>query len=144
MTMIKILKHTALICTSVMLMSCGGNKAEEKKAMGPEEVAVAFCRSVAGGEFENAMELCDTAAMKGYIDAKAEAWSRISEQDSSAFAIAANMLSEAEVIIDDVIKEGDERHVFCTIGFEGNTKGKVLIMKKEEGEWRVKTIADRP
>lgn len=90
------------------------------------------------------MELCDTAAMKGYIDAKAEAWSRISEQDSSAFAIAAKMLSEAEVIIDDVIKEGDERHVFCTIGFEGNTKGKVLIMKKEEGEWRVKTIADRP
>ena len=133
-----------IVLIGVCAMMNGCRNAEEKKAMGPEEVAVAFCKSVAGGEFEKAMELCDTAAMKGYIDAKAEAWSRISEQDSSAFAIAAKMLSGAEVIIDDVIKEGDERHVFCTIGFEGNTKGKVLIMKKEEGEWRVKTIADRP
>lgn len=142
--MIRILKYFALMCISGLLMSCGGNNAKELKAMGPEEVAVAFCRSVAGGEFEKAMELCDTTAMKGYIDGQAAQWNRISEQDSSAFAIAAKMLSEAEVIIDDVIKEGDERHVFCTIGFEGNTKGKVLIMKKEEGEWRVKTIADRP
>ena len=142
--MIRILKYFALMCISGILMSCGGNNAEELKAMGPEEVAVAFCRSVAGGEFEKAMELCNTTAMKGYIDGQAEAWSRISEQDSSTFAIAAKMLSETEILVDDVIKEGDERHVFCSIGFEGNTKGKVLIVKKEEGEWRVKAIADRP
>ena len=142
--MIRILKYFALICISGILMSCGGNNAEELKAMGPEEVAVAFCRSVAGGEFEKAMELCDTTAMKGYIDGQAAQWNRISEQDSSTFAIAAKMLSETEILVDDVIKEGDERHVFCSIGFKENTKGKVLIVKKEEGEWRVKAIADRP
>ena len=142
--MIRILKYFALICTSGILMSCGGNNAEEEKAMGPEEVAATFCRSVACGDFEKAMELCDTTEMKGYIDGQAKGWSRIFEQDSSAIAIAAKMLSETEVIIDDVVKEGDERHVFCSIGFEGNTKGKVLIVKKEEGEWRVQAIADRP
>ena len=142
--MIRILKYFALMCISGLLMSCGGNNAKELKAMGPAEVAVAFCRSVAGGEFEKAMELCDTTAMKGYIDGQAAQWNRISEQDSSTFAIAAKMLSETEILVDDVIKEGDERHVFCSIGFEENTKGKVLIVKKEEGEWRVKAIADRP
>lgn len=142
--MIRILKYFALMCISGLLMSCGGNNAKELKAMGPEEVAVAFCRSVAGGEFEKAMELCDTTAMKGYIDGQAAQWNRISEQDSSTFAIAAKMLSETEILVDDVIKEGDERHVFCSIRFEENTKGKVLIVKKEEGEWRVKAIADRP
>jgi hypothetical protein len=54
------------------------------------------------------------------------------------------MLSEVEFTIDDIVKEGEERHMFCSIGFDGNKKGKLIILKKEEGEWKVKETADRP
>ena len=125
-------------------MSCGGNNAEEKKAMGPEEVAECFCRTVAGGEFAQAWGLCDTVAMKDYIDERKEAWALLEKQDSSAFRIASQMLSESEFTIDDIVKENDERHLFCSIGFDGNKKGKLIILKKEGEEWKVKATADRP
>ena len=112
--------------------------------MGPEEVAESFCRAVAGGEFGQAWALCDTVAMKDYIDGRKKEWAMLEKQDSGAFRIASQMLSEVEFTIDDIVKEGEERHIFCSIGFEGNKKGKLIILKKEEGEWKVKETADRP
>lgn len=132
----------ALIGICTFMHGC--RNADERKEMGPGEVAECFCRAVAGGEFEKAMELCDAEAMKTYIDGQSEAWNRLAEQDSCAFSIASQMLSEVEVTIDDIVKEGDMRHVFCSIGFNGETKGKLIILKKEEGEWKVKETADRP
>lgn len=132
----------ALIGICALIHGCGN--AEEKKAMGPEEVAESFCRAVAGGEFGQAWALCDTVAMKGYIDGQKEAWEMLEKQDSSAFSIASQMLSEIEFTVDDIVKEGDERHLFCSIGFDGNRKGKLIILKKEEGEWKVKETSDRP
>lgn len=122
----------------------GCRDAEEKKAMGPEEVAENFCRAVAGGEFAQAWALCDTVSMKDYIDGRKEEWAMLEKQDSGAFRIASQMLSEVEFTIDDIVKEGEERHMFCSIGFDGNKKGKLIILKKEEGEWKVKETADRP
>ena len=122
----------------------GCKDAEEKKAMGPEEVAESFCRAVAGGEFGQAWALCDTVSMKDYIDGRKEEWAMKEKQDSGAFRIASQMLSEVEFTIDDIVKEGEERHLFCSIGFDGNKKGKLIILKKEEGEWKVKETADRP
>lgn len=132
----------ALIGICTFMHGC--NNAEGRKEMGPGEVAECFCRAVAGGEFGKAMELCDAEAMKTYIDGQSEAWNRLAEQDSSAFVIAAQMLSEAEITVDDIVKEGDRRHVFCMVGFNGEAKGKLIILHKEEGEWKVESIADRP
>ena len=82
--------------------------------------------------------------MKDYIDGREEEWAMKEKQDSGAFRIASQMLSEVEFTIDDIVKEGEERHLFCSIGFDGNKKGKLIILKKEEGEWKVKETADRP
>lgn len=132
----------ALIGICTLIHGCGN--AEEKKAMGPEDIAESFCRAVAGNELGQAWALCDTVAMKDYIDGLKEAWNMFEEQDSSAFRIASQMLSDIEFTVDDIVKEGEERHIFCYIGFDGNKKGKLIILKKEEGEWKVREIADRP
>jgi hypothetical protein len=82
--------------------------------------------------------------MKDYIDGRKEEWAMKEKQDSGAFSIASQMLSEVEFTVDDIVKEGEERHLFCSIVFDGNKKGKLIILKKEEGEWKVKETADRP
>lgn len=85
----------ALIGICTLMHGC--RDAEEKKAMGPEEVAESFCRAVAGGEFGQAWALCDTVAMKDYIDGRKEEWAMQEKQDSGAFRIASQMLSEVEL-----------------------------------------------
>ncbi len=132
----------ALVGICALMQGC--RSAEEKKEMGPEEVAESFCRAVAGGDFGQAWALCDTVAMKSYLDGQKEARTMLEKQDSSASGIASQILSEIEFVIDDIVKEGEERHLFCSIGFDGNKKGKLIILKKEEGEWKVKETADRP
>ena len=132
----------ALVGICALMHGC--RNAEEKKVMGPEEVAESFCKAVAGGDFGQAWALCDTVAMKGYLVGQKEARAMLEKQDSSASGIASQILSEIEFVIDDIVKEGEERHLFCSIGFDGNKKGKLIILKKEEGEWKVKETADRP
>lgn len=141
--MIKTLKYIALICSSGLLLSCGGNDAEDKKAMEPEEVVKAFTSAVAGGDFAGALELCDTVAMKGYIEERQNEWHMLEMKDSSVYAIAAHMLEGTETEITEVIKEGNSRHMFYTVSFGGKEKEKVMILQKEEGEWKVKAISDR-
>ena len=132
----------ALVGICTLMHGC--RNVEDKKTIGPEEIAESFCRAVAGGEFGQAWALCDTVAMKEYIDELKNAWALLEKQDSSAFCIASQMLSESEFTIDDIVKEGEERHLFCSIGFDGNKKGKLIILKKEGEEWKVKATADRP
>ena len=132
----------ALIGICTFMHGC--RNAEEKKAMGPEEVAESFIRSAAAGDFENARALCDTVTMKDYLNGLESDWAAFEKQDSSAYAIALQMISSLEFEVEDIIKEDDERHIFCSIGLEGNRKGKLVILKKEEGEWKVKETADRP
>lgn len=138
------------IFTIVLLCACfftaGGCKApagEKKVGMEPEEVVTAFTKAVAGGDFAGAMELCDSLAMNGYIEEMQKAWHMLEKKDSSAFAIAADMLKDAAVEVSEVVKEGDRRHMFYSVSFDGMTKEKVMILQKEEGEWRVTAISDR-
>ena len=132
----------ALIGICTLMHGC--RDAEEKKAMEPEAVAEAFCRAVAAGDFETASSLCSAADMAVYLDRQKEGWDEAREkEDSSALLIASDMLSDIGITIDEVIKEDNRRHVFCSIGFEGNKKEKVMILQKEEGEWKVMPIADR-
>ena len=140
--MIRTLKYIALICTSGLLMSCGGNNAEEKKALEPEEVVAGFCRAVAGGDFEEAYSLCDSAGMEDYISRYREVWKNLQKEDSSALAIASTMLAESEIEILKTAKEENGRAVYYKIEADGNTKTKKAAVVKEEGEWRVKEITD--
>lgn len=140
--MIKILKYFALMCISGILMSCGGNKAEEKKAMGPEEVVEAFSRAVAAGDFDHACTLCDTTAMMDYIEGYRSEWENMKQKDSSALAIASSILSEAEIVIEKTAKEADGRAIYYTIEAEGKTKTRKATVRNEEGAWRVTSITD--
>ena len=130
----------ALIGICTLMHGC--RDAEEKKAMEPEEVAEQFCRAVAGGEFGQARELCDTVAMKDYLNEQKATWKMLEQVDSSAFSIASEMLKNIDFTVEDIVKEGEERHLFTSIGFNGSNKGKLIILKKEEGEWKVKMITD--
>ena len=131
----------ALIGICTLMHGC--RDAEEKKVMEPEEVAEQFCRAVAGGEFEQAWALCDTVTMRDYLNEQEASWNMLEQVDSSAFSIASEMLRNIDFTVEDIVKEGEERHLFTSIGFNGSNKGKLIILKKEEGEWKVSQIADR-
>lgn len=139
----RVFKYLIIAGAAVMMVACGRKDGGKAVVMSPEETAVEFCRAVAGGDFAEASALCDTLAMKEYIEGQEKAWSMLHKTDSSAYRIAVGLLAEAEMTVEDVMKEGDERHVFLTIGFEENRKEKLVILKKEEGEWKVTAITDR-
>lgn len=124
-----------------MAAGCGGRNDVE---MGPEDTVKAFCRAVAGGDMEEAMSLCDTITMKGYIEEYAAAWGMLAEKDSSATAIAASSLAEADIIIEDMVKEGGDRRMitYSIITCHGLEKKKKAAVRKEEGAWKVEEITD--
>lgn len=129
---------------AVALAAAGCGRKQAENVMGPQETVEAFCRAVAGGEFEVAMDLCDMDTMEEYIGSYARAWEAAKEQDGGAAAIAAGMVSEMEMDFEDIIKEGDSRHVFFRMSLGGEEKKKLAILRKEEGEWKVETVTDRP
>lgn len=133
--------------TAVMLMAagCGGGKEKKAEVTGPAETVEAFCRAVAAGEFEKAKELCDTVAMKGYIDTYAEEMETMARRDSGAVAIAAETLAAGRFTVDDMTRDGDSRQVLYTIDAgDGMSKKKTATVRKTEGVWKVEEITDRP
>lgn len=133
--------------TAVMLMAagCGGGKEKKAEVTGPAETVEAFCRAVAAGEFEKAKELCDTVAMKGYIDTYAEEMETMARRDSGAVAIAAATLAAGRFTVDDMTRDGDSRQIFYTIDAgDGMSKKKTATVRKTEGVWKVEEITDRP
>ena len=142
-----IMRRKAVLATAAVMMlaaGCGGNevkKAEEQ--LGPEETVEAFCRVMAAGGFEDAMALCDTMTMKGYIETYAEAWEMQVKADSSAAVIAASLLADAEFIVEDAVKEGDRRHILYIMDAgNGLKKEKKATVRKIEGVWKVEEITD--
>lgn len=132
---------------AVMLLAaagCGQRKAEKKAAvMGPEETVEAFCRTMAAGKFEEAMSLCDTETMKGYIERYAQAWNMMAKKDSGATAIAASSLADADIMVEDIVKDGDRRTITYAIAAgEGMEKKKAATVRKEDGVWKVEKITD--
>lgn len=137
---------SAMIAAAMMLVAtaCGNGKADKVAEMGPEQTLEAFCRAVASGEFDKAAALCDTTAMKEYIEAYAQAWEMQAKADSSATAIAGGLLSEAEITVEDVTREGEKRHIIYIMDAgNGLRKEKKATVKKEEGAWKVEQITDR-
>ena len=129
---------------AVALAAAGCGRKQAENVMGPQETVEAFCRAVAGGEFDVAMDLCDMDTMEKYIGSYARAWEAAKEHDGGAAAIAADMVSEMEMDFEDIIKEGEKRHVFFRMSLDGGEKKKLAIVRKEEGAWKVETVIDRP
>ena len=138
----KIMAVCALVLALLAAQGCGNG--EKKAEMGPEEAAEAFLRAVAAGDFETAAALCDVSTMNEYIEGCAQAWSMLQDEDGNTYEIATGMLKDAEFTVEDTIKEGDRRHMIFRLSFNGEEKKKLVIMRKEEGAWKVETITDRP
>jgi hypothetical protein len=131
-----------IAAAAVLLAGCQGGKAGKKAEMGPEAVVETFTRHIAAGEFEQALELCNSASMQDYIDECRAAWERLQEKDSSVLAIASSLLEKAEFKVEKAEKTEIGRDVYYCIEAEGHSKRKIATLKKEEGEWRVEKIID--
>lgn len=139
-----IISTVAAAAVMLAVTACGSGKTDKVAEMGPEQTLEAFCRAVAAGEFDKATALCDTTAMKEYIEAYVQAWEMQAKADSSATAIAGAVLSEAEITVEDVTREGEKRHILYIMDAgNGLMKEKKATVKKEEGAWKVEQITDR-
>ena len=140
----RIIMIAAVVAAMSVASSCGNGKTDKAAELGPEQTLETFCRAMASGEFDKAAELCDTMAMKSYIEAYVQAWVMQAKADSSATAIAGAMLSEADITVEDVVREGDKRHILYIMDAgNGLRKEKKATVKKEEGVWKVEQITDR-
>lgn len=127
-----------------LLLSCGHRQEEKAEALGPEDTVVNFIRAVAAGDFARSRELCDTMTMNGYISRYMQAWDMLSSTDSVSAGIAREIISNTEIIIEDVARENDRRTVHCIIELpEGMRKAKTVAVRKEDGKWKVEDITDR-
>jgi hypothetical protein len=130
-----------MVAVAMMAMACGGNGGE--KVDGPEAVVAAFSKAVAAGQWEEAYGLCDTLSMKEYISANRQAWEYLEKADSNAMKIAAELMGQAVVEVIDVEKVDGGRQVHYAIEVEGMRKErKAVVMKNEEGAWKVTAITD--
>ncbi len=134
----KTLKYIFICAAAALALSCGGKKG----AMAPEEVVETFTRAIAAGDFSAARVLCDTVSMNAYLENCRQAMDAVQKEDCCVFAIAAAMLEGAEFEVSGVLKEGNERTVLYQIGTCGCTKAKKAVLKKEEGEWKLREITD--
>ena len=132
----------ALLVSLAALTGCIGSG--KSKEMGPAETVEAFCNALVSGEYDEAFSFCDSLQMQSYINNIRTAFGEAARRDSSAAAIAASILKEAEIEIGETAKEQDKRLVNYTIVInEELRKDKVATMKKEEGEWKIEAITDR-
>lgn len=134
-----------MICSVIaafLLAGCKGDHSETKVDMGPEAVIETFTRHIAAGEWEEAIKLCDTTSMQGYINDCISVWERLEKKDSSSLAIASSLLAGAEFKVEKTEKADGGRSVYYSIEAEGKSKKKKATLRKEEGEWRVGMITD--
>ena len=130
-----------ILSAALLLLTNGcGNKTTQD---GPDAVVEGFCKALAEGDWDKAACLCDSVAMKDYLQCYQEAWERFSQEDSDVLEIASSVLAGAEIEIKKVEKAEEGRAVHYTIEIEGQKKDRKAIVKKnEEGEWRVTTITE--
>jgi hypothetical protein len=130
-----------MVAVAAVAVACAGNGGG--KADGPEAVVTAFSKAVAAGQWEEAYGLCDTLSMKEYISANQLAWEYLEKADSNAMKIAAQLMAEAAVAVLNVEKVDGGRQVHYAIELEGMRKErKAVVMKNEEGAWKVTAITD--
>lgn len=132
------------IVLTAIVMTAYGCAGKGSVPLGPGETVEAFTQALASGRIEEAMELCDSIQMAGYIDGYKELLTEKSAADSAATSIATGILSELNVTVTEVSKAKGSRTVFYTIdnGY-GDSKQKIATVVNVEGEWKVKNIKDK-
>ena len=130
-----------MAAVAMMAVACGGKGGG--KADGPEVVVEQFYKAMAAGEWDQACCLCDTVAMKDYLEGYQQAWDSFCQQDSAVLEIASSMLADAAVEVTGIEKAEDGRLVQFTVQ-TGNIKveRKALVKKDEEGTWKVTEITE--
>lgn len=131
-----IMKNTFILAVVAMILAgCFGGKSTE---LDPGDVVQEYYKAICSGDFGKAASLCDTICMTGHIEEVRNVWE---QQDSTITAIIADILSETEVEITDIQKDGDNRNVFYKLAnpsYEG--KEEIAVVGNEEGEWKIKSI----
>ena len=123
---------------AMLATGCWGSKSNEP---GPQEVLDAFYTRLLSGDFKGAESLCDPSGMKEYIERISETWSKEGEQ---VMTIVPAILSETEIMITDVVKNGQTRTIFYKLTTtDGCSKEKVATLRKEEGAWKIGQITDK-
>lgn len=123
----------------ILMTGCSG-----EVSLGPAEVIETFMKAVASGRFDEAEALCGSPAMSEYMDTYRQAMGKRAASDSTATAIAAEILENLEITVTEVSKGKGSRTVFYAIEDRyGHKKEKIATLKNEEGEWKVTEIRDR-
>ena len=131
------MKRFAIILSiAALAASCFQNK---EVTFGPGETVEAFHKALYSGEFEQAKAMCDTLAMGEYIGAFRTIWQ---QSDASVAAMVSDIMSETEIKITDIRKNGQGRTVFYELTFEGRSKAKTAGLRNEEGAWKIEKITD--
>ena len=130
-----------LICIAgLAAVGCGSGKNE----IAPAEVVVRFHHALTSMDFSVADEYCTDGAVQEYMATFKTACEQRLKKDNAATEAAVLLLSKDEVIIEDTARNKDQRTVFYTISDGcGQTKDKVAVLKKVEGEWKIAEIKDR-
>ncbi len=128
------------IIAAIVLVTIGCSR-NSNSEIGPAETIEAFCKSIFAGDFEKAKGFCSETDVEEYIARLQEEWEK---SDESVKAILPDVLSEYLVEVTDVVKDGQERTIFYKLtATDGQVKGKIATLRKEEGEWRITAITDR-
>lgn len=122
---------------------CGGEDAKETKRLGPEGVVEEFTSAMKVGDFGKAEMLCDTAAMKDYLDTYQQTWNELQKKDSVAFNTALKLLAETEIHFAGMEEKDGVCTVDYTLKMDDNKKKRQAMLKKERGEWKVVEITDK-
>lgn len=136
---LNILSAFAVMTAVLSATGCANGNSVE---MGPADVVEAFNRAITGGDFTTACQLCDTLAMKDYLENYEEAWNVLKAEDSSTLSIAASILEKAVIEVKEVRKDDEKRIVLYSLEADGHSKTRKATVKKEEGAWRVEKITD--
>ena len=130
-----------LICMAgFVAVGCGPGKNEIE----PSEVVVRFHKALTSMNFSEAAGYCSDGAVQEYMDTFEAAYDEKLSKDKVATEAAATLLSKDEVVIEDTVKNKDQRTVFYTISDGcGHKKDKVAVLKKVEGAWKIAEIKDR-
>lgn len=131
-------KFLILTVLSISMTACvNGGKTE----LGPEDTLKTFYSSLCAGDFDQAECHCDPVGMAEYLNGFRSTWEGA---DITSREIASDILSETEVEIDDVVKDGQKRTVTYTLtAADGTYKKKTAELRKEEGEWKIERIIDK-
>lgn len=110
--------------------------------MSPEEVVEGFYSCIVAGDFQGACALCDSIAMKSYIDMH-RAFRE--EKGNDIMMIASEMLGQNIILTDEIRKDNERRIVDYRIrDNEGRMKRKTAVLGKDkEGRWKIEGTADR-